>query len=67
MKLGLPQDGGLRAVEPLKDEPNSGVRETDRVIVKGLQRVREKAKVTPSFEKPAGVPPGKVGSVSAGG
>ncbi len=65
--LGLPQEN-LRVVMPLADESNSGVRETDRVIVKGLQRVREKAKVTPSFEKPAtAAPPAKVASVATGG
>jgi len=62
--LGLPQDN-LRVVMPLPDEPNSGLRETDRVIVKGLQRVREKAKVTPSFEKPTAAP--RSATVATGG
>ena len=66
VRLGLLQDN-LRVVVPLPDEPNSGVRETDRVIVKGIQRVREKTKVTPSFEKPPAASPGKVASVATGG
>ena len=49
VELGLPQES-LRVVRPVPGEPKSGVRETDRVIVKGLQRVREKAKVSPKLE-----------------
>lgn len=49
VELGLPQES-FRVVRPVPGEPKSGVKETDRVIVKGLQRVREKAKVEPKFE-----------------
>ncbi len=55
VELGLPQES-FRVVRPVPGEPKSGVKETDRVIVKGLQRVREKAKVDPKFE-PAPTPP----------
>ena len=49
VELGLQQEN-LRVVRPVAGKPKSGVRETDRVIVKGLQRVREKAKVSPKLE-----------------
>ena len=39
-------------VEPVPEKPNSGVREGDRVIVDGLQRVRAGAKVTPKPRDP---------------
>ncbi len=55
VELGLPQES-FRVVRPVPNEPKSGVKETDRVIVKGLQRVREKAKVDPKFES-APTPP----------
>ncbi len=54
--LGLPVEFGTpkqtyRVVHPVAVEPGApgiaGLKTTDRVIVKGLQRVREKAKVTP--------------------
>ena len=54
--LGLPVEFGTpkqtyRVVHPVATEPGApgiaGLKTTDRVIVKGLQRVREKAKVTP--------------------
>ncbi len=51
VELGLPQEN-LRVVRPVAGEAKSGVKETDRVIVKGLQRVREKAKVAPKTEAP---------------
>lgn len=38
--------GHLRVVEPVPSKPDSGVSETDRVIVEGLQRVRKGQKVT---------------------
>ncbi len=51
VELGLPQDD-LRVVRPVAGDAKSGVKATDRVIVKGLQRVREKAKVAPMMETP---------------
>lgn len=38
--------GHLRVVEPVPGKPDSGVSESDRVIVEGLQRVRKGQKVT---------------------
>jgi len=57
VELGLPQ-GSLRVVRAVEGDPKSGVTETDRVIVKGLQRVRDKAKVTPKFDAPPTAPKG---------
>jgi RND family efflux transporter MFP subunit len=45
VNLGL-QDGNDRVVEPVPGKPNSGVKEGDRVITEGLQRVRKGMKVT---------------------
>lgn len=44
------QEGPLRVVDPVAGDPKSGVREGERVIVAGLQRVRAGGKVSP---KPA--------------
>jgi multidrug efflux system membrane fusion protein len=38
--------GGERVVEPVPGKPDSGVRETDRVVTEGLQRLRKGVKVT---------------------
>jgi multidrug efflux pump subunit AcrA (membrane-fusion protein) len=38
--------GNLRVVEPVPGKPDSGVSESDRVIVEGVQRVRKGQKVT---------------------
>ena len=45
VKLGL-QDGSDRVVEPVPDKPNTGVKETDRVVTEGVQRIRKGVKVT---------------------
>lgn len=45
VKMGL-QVGTDRVVEAVPDKPNSGVKEGDRVILEGLQRVRKGMKVT---------------------
>jgi RND family efflux transporter MFP subunit len=38
--------GTERVVEPVPNKPNSGVKETDRVITEGIQRVRDGVKVS---------------------
>lgn len=45
VKMGL-QVGTDRVVEPVPGKANSGVKEGDRVVVEGLQRVRKGMKVT---------------------
>jgi RND family efflux transporter MFP subunit len=52
----------FRVVEPVEKIEGSGVREGERVIVEGLQRVRAGSKVTPKPQPPSAQPPAVSGS-----
>lgn len=50
VRLGQ-QEGPYRVVEPIPEDPKSGVRPGERVIVAGVQRVQHGTKVTPKLAK----------------